>query len=127
MKENIDLSYRTSEHYRNVLDLQDDLSVTVQVFSAYGDPQNLEEGFQIVEYTFEEDVEDKLLEFRERCEEFYDENGFPESPFYPVVGGYGDTTECTLHIEAGTEPIDMVSAAQFADNLIRQVHEEIGF
>ncbi|EGQ42763.1 MAG: hypothetical protein J07AB43_07510 [Candidatus Nanosalina sp. J07AB43] len=127
MEDNLGLTHFSSEHYYNEVKLEDDLIVNIHVFNAYEDSQNLKDGFQIVKYTFdEEDVEEGLLEFRERSEEFYDDECFAKSPFYPIVGKYGDRAEVTLHIDSGTEPEDMINAADFAEDLIKHVHEEIG-
>lgn len=118
MHEEVISGYDKAEHYSSTVQLDQDLEVDVKVFSVYRDAEgDLDQNFQIIEYIFDRDVSRGLEKFRSRADEIssYD--------FYPIIGDHRSApSEATVMIESD----DRVEEAEFAEELVRKVHSEIG-
>ena len=110
-------TYSKAEHYSSSINLGVNLEVEVSVSTVYEDAEgDLDEEFQIINYSFNRDVTRGMEKFRENAEEFSDYN------FFPIISDYKAPTEATVMINSD----DRVEVANLAEKLIQQVHEEIG-
>ncbi len=117
MEDQVFNEYGKVEHYQSTVDLENNLQVKVQVFTVYHDSTgDLEEEFQMINYTFSRDATRGLESFRSRSNEFTDYD------FYPVIGDHRGPVEATLMIDTD----DRVEASRIAEKLLQEVHEEIG-
>ena len=118
MQEEVISGYDKAEHYSSTVQLDQGLEVDVKVFSVYRDAEgDLDQNFQMIEYIFDRDVSRGLEQFRSRAD------GFSSYDFYPIIGDHkSSSSEATVMIESD----DRVEVAEFAEELVQQVHSEIG-
>lgn len=117
MEDQVFRGYNKAEHYSSEIELETGLKADIQVFTVYGDSKGpLDEEFQMINYTFDRDVTRGLERFRERADEF------TEYRFFPIIGDYSGPVEATVMINIS----DRVEASNLAEELIQEVHDEIG-
>jgi len=110
-------TYSKAEHYSSSINLGTNLEVDISVATVYEDAEgDLDEEFQIINYSFNRDVTRGMEKFRQNAEKF------SEYDFFPIIGDYRAPTEATVMINSD----DRVEVANLAEELIQQVHEEIG-
>jgi len=111
-------SYDRVEHYSSSVSLDINLDADITVFTVYGDStDSMDEEFQMIEYSFNRDVSRGLSKFRGRAEEF------TEYRFFPILDNSEERTDMTLMINNLS---DRAEASNLAEELVKQVHEEIG-
>lgn len=117
MDDGVFRGYDKVEHYESTVELEKDFQVNIQVFTVYGDAEGvLEDEFQMINYSFNRDVTRGLEIFRSRADEFTDYR------FHPIIGDYRGPVEATVMINTD----DRVKASNLAEELVQDVHEEIG-
>ncbi|WP_414837573.1 hypothetical protein ACK3SF_04855 [Candidatus Nanosalina sp. VS9-1] len=117
MQDEVISGYDKAEHYSSSIQLDRGLEADITVFTVYRDAEgDLDEEFQMIEYIFSRDVSRGLEKFRERAEEFSDYR------FFPIIGDHRAPSEATVMINDD----DRVEVAEFAEELIEEVHSEIG-
>ena len=111
-----DRGYEKVEHYSNSKELDQNLEVELKVFSVYRDAEgDLEEDFQMIKYSFNRDITKGAEEFRQKADEFSDYD------FFPITGEYSPENMTVMVNSSGR-----IDVANFAEELVEDVHSEIG-